>query len=220
METIKSRVKALLQLLIKECGLFTEASSDDIEWAIHHPHDAMHLFIDALANRGRIKVPKMKLVAWKTVHLKKGLSSNLIKRLEEAGIVLDFRARSVLEETQNLVEDQIDLVVLTPADFGFTSPPKVGRFLTKAFLERWSKEHLDGQVVGLCQASVAVELRLEFKDQPRDTHLWIAMNRVKGAMLHLQRHRGGKGLWIHGHSTLDNNVLPICRKLVFTLKKV
>jgi hypothetical protein len=77
--------------------------------------------------------------------------------------------------------EQVDFVVLTPKDFGFTESPRTDVLFDPKRLAKWSEDNLDGQVVELCHTEDGPHLRAHYKDQPNGEVLWIGMERVTGS---------------------------------------
>jgi hypothetical protein len=53
--------------------------------------------------------------------------------------------------------------------------------MTKEFCATWSAENLDGYAIELCESEDGPQLRKKWKDQPKGTAVWMAMERIAGS---------------------------------------
>ncbi len=131
-------------------------------------------------------IAKKTLTVWKTINVGGTTTEKLLQAIEakdgdkDRNEVGDW-AREVTTKPRFVISStpsQVGLVVLTPADLGFTSNPRTDAFMTKEFCARWSSENLDGWVLELCESEDGPQLRLQYQDQPRGEVLWMAMERI------------------------------------------
>lgn len=107
-----------------------------------------------------------KTTIFKTIQLGKKITKT---ELEKAGFKVSDWANDILEQVEfSKKKESIDLVVLTPSDMGLTGYPTLKEIYGKAFELGYE----------LCPAEVGPLLRMEYRDQPMDEWLRIAMNPI------------------------------------------
>ena len=72
-------------------------------------------------------------------------------------------------------------IVLTPEDLGFTDRPTIAEMLDNDRLAEWSRANLPGWRVELNPPEVGPQLALQYKGQPQNEFLWVAMERIPGS---------------------------------------
>lgn len=105
------------------------------------------------------------LTPWKTVSLGESKAS-LLKKLEKYEV--GYYAKQLLEKMEVSDKQEVDLVVLTPADLGFQLAPTTTDLFAKAKAEGYD----------LCPADVGPVLRVNYDDQPKEEYLRIAMEPI------------------------------------------
>jgi hypothetical protein len=117
-----------------------------------------------------------------------------------------------------------DLVAMTIAELGFTASPRTDEFMTPEFCARWSAENLDGAVIELCQPEDGPQLRKQWKDQPKGTAVWMAMERIADSdgssdVWHVERHSDGR-LWLRGFWMYSDISWNLGYAIVFRFRKI
>ena len=234
----KQQIPTLAGVIVSNQHCFEPLPNDDAQWAIEHPEEAIGFFVDAVKNRIKqtvqtvVEAVKRALTPWKTITVGGTKTKALIKAIEEKkgdkekNEVGDY-ARDIMGKKEFVIAEKqahVDLVILTPADFGFTAMPRTDEFLTKEFLAEWSKKHLDGYVVELCEPEDGPQLRLQYQDQPKGEVLWMAMERITDSDGHpdvffVERFDGGER-WLNASWVRAYGRWGLDFRLVFRLRKV
>ncbi|HEY4477417.1 MAG: hypothetical protein A2928_02310 [Candidatus Taylorbacteria bacterium RIFCSPLOWO2_01_FULL_45_15b] len=184
-------------VFVEHHPLLTMAPHSQLQWAIQNPQEAILLFVEGLINRAKqaaekvaeaVNVVKTKLALWKTIDVGGTTKEKLLAGIEEENIetgkekneIRDYARDLTMQKAFVMIEkpEKVDLVILTPRDFGLETMPETGEFLTKKFLDKWSEERLDGQVVELLLPEDGPQLRKQYQDQPKGEVLFIAMERI------------------------------------------
>ncbi len=154
---------------------------------------------------------------WKTIRLGTGLKSadDFRNALKRAGMKIGNYADDILGKsafTASETETEVDLVNISVADLGFKNSATLRDIYVRA------------QELGLqlCPAEVGPQLRLQYKDQPDDEWLRIAIEPITDSdgSLHLfrvARHSGG--LWLGGGSGDPEDFWDGVNRFVFVGRK-
>jgi hypothetical protein len=153
----------------------------------------------------------------------------LLKRVE-AGFSVGNWAKDLMKRptfTTQDAEEEIETIVLTPADFGYTRNPTTTELLDPTRLAEWSAqnaERLDGHVVELLPAEAGPHIRDQYKDQPKDEVLWIAMERITDSdgdpnVFRVERRDDGER-WLYARWTGPDDQWNLDGRVVFRLRKV
>jgi hypothetical protein len=187
------------------------------------------LFVDALVARGKQAITAIKkiLTPWKSIKLGGKPIEQVITAIKEKGNEISDYARSMMSDPAFCVlrvEFLTDLVILTPADLGFTENPRTGEFMTKEFLAEWSSKNLDGYVIELCYPEVGSQLRLQYQDQPKGEVLWIAMEPItvsggRPSVFYVECLDVGDR-WLSSYWVYPGDRWPLARCIVFRLRKI
>lgn len=127
----------------------------------------------------------------------------------------------VTAETQT----DVNVVILTPTDLGFTSSPRTYDFMTKKFCAEWSAKHLEGGVViELCEPEDGPQLRIQYEDQPNGEVLWMAMERItdsegQPSLFAVERSPGGKR-WLRTGKVSPDHTSDLEDLIVFRFRKL
>ncbi|MDO8513433.1 MAG: hypothetical protein Q7S37_02945 [bacterium] len=73
---------------------------------------------------------------------------------------------------------RIDFVQIATSDLGLSVGNSSWSTLNDEFCLRWSKENLSGQEIGLCESEDALQLRLQYRDQPVEQCIGFAMKPI------------------------------------------
>ena len=178
------------------------------------------------------KIVKRTLTVWKTINFGGTTTEALLKSIEAE--VKDKEKNEIGKFARDLTSKlafviaptpgQVGLVVLTPADLGFTSNPRTDAFMTKEFCAEWSAKNLDGWVIELCEAEDGPQLRLQYQDQPKGEVLWIAMERIADSdgdpyVFGVGRDDGGVR-WLGTDWADPSHTWLLGGRLVFRLRKI
>lgn len=132
-------------------------------------------------------------------------------------IIISSYAKDLLSKTTYpKKKENIDLVILTPKDLGFTSYCTTTQLFDEANLAKYGVE--------LCPAYVAPFLRQEYMNQPNGEWLYIAMNPITDSggnpgVFGVGRRDGGE-VWLYGDWADPGDVWNLGGRFVFRLRKV
>ena len=141
--------------------------------------------------------PQIDLKIFKTINLGTGLKTadDFRKSLRDSGNKVSSEANGILGNpafTVAVKKIRIDLVIKSVGEIGFK-----GGATRKQIYGRANELGLD-----LCPAEVGPQLRLQYKDQPEEEHLIVAMNPIAvsgGALGLFGVGRRGSGLWLRSY---------------------
>jgi len=107
----------------------------------------------------------------------------LLERVKSARRISPYAKRLMKHESFTTASgDQTILqIVLTPEDLGFSDRPTIAEMLDNERLAKWSLANLKGWRVELNPAELGPHLALQYKGQPQNEFLWIAMERIPGS---------------------------------------
>lgn len=141
---------------------------------------------------------------WKTISLGTYTSHvEMFDALDEAGVHIGDMADEVLHRpafTLSKVKMDVQLVVLTASDLGFGEREPLASLYARA----------RGLGYELCPAEVAVQLRLQYRDQPVGEFLDVAMDPIatyERKLIGLSLGNGGAGLMLVGQ-TMSLEMIP------------
>lgn len=158
-----------------------------------------------------------------------GVAKKALLQRVKAGFQVSGYAESLVNNrdfTTLDVEEEIDTIVLTPADFGYQRQPTTTELLDPTRLREWSEqnaERLDGHVVELLPAEAGLHIRDQYKDQPKGEVLWIAMERITGSdgrprVFGVGRSDDGEQ-WLHAGWADPDGRWYLSSRIVFRLRK-
>lgn len=136
------------------------------------------------------------------------------KQLEKSGINVSSYAKEILSKVVfSKKKEEIDLVILTPRDLGFTEYPT-----TKELFEKAKEQGYE-----LCSAEVGPLLRMEYQDQPNDEWLYIAHEPITDSdgnpgVFDVGR-RGAGLLWLYSYWVFALDCWGLGGRFVFRLRK-
>lgn len=150
------------------------------------------------------------LTPWKTLSLGETKDS-LRKKLKEYHV--SSYASELFDKMDVSDAQEVDLVILTPRDLGFTENPTTTELYARA------KE----RGYDLCPADVGPVLRVNYDDQPTGEYLWIAIEPITdsdGDPGVFGVERGGDGeRWLYGVWSGPVDRWGLGRRIVFRLRK-
>ncbi len=195
---------------------------DQVMKALQSIHDGKAPVIPTL-------VSEPKLTPWRTFLIGGVAKKALLKRVEAGFTVSDY-ARSLVNNrafTTLDKEEEINTIILTPADFGYERMPTTTELLDPTRLAEWSAqnaERLDDHVVELLPAEAGPHIRDQYKDQPNDELLWIAMERITDSVgspcvFVIERDSGGEQ-WLGAGWAVPGRQWGLDDRIVFRLRKV
>lgn len=129
---------------------------------------------------------------WKKIKIGGKTKKQLLKELKKQKINISSYAQSMIDNpdfTLSEKEEEIKFIKTTPAEMGLAGYPTTDQIYAKA-------KELGYE---LCPAETALHLRLDYKDQPMDEYLIMAMEAINGSdgdpkLFRMNRHSGGKWL--------------------------
>ena len=174
---------------------------------------------------------KKVLNVWHTITVGNTTVEELINEIERMsfGYGVNTETKGVMRRNVHntrLGSRSINLVVLTPgADLGFTEHPYTDQFMTKECCAKWSAENLDGYVIELCEPEDGPQLRVQYKEQPIDEILHMAMESIPdsdGNLYNFSLSRDNVG--VHNLDACHHIVIPrrwhLKQNFVFRLLRV
>ncbi len=211
------------QLAVKQHELFTRAKKGVL------PMDQVLAALQSVIEGRSPVIPTLNPNAgysiWKTIRIGGIEPPVLITRLDEKKELGDW-ARDMMKQKAFMTfaaEENADLIVLTPADLGFTAQPTTEELFDPKRLAVWSEQELDGYVLELCPEEVGPRLRDQYEDQPNGEVLWIAMNRITDSggypsVFYVKRIDHGQR-WLNGDCANPGNRWRLVDRIVFRLRK-
>src|SRR3989338_1520341 len=161
--------------------------------------------------------PQIDLKIFKTINLGTGLKTadDFRKSLLDSGNKVSSEANGILGNpafTVAVEKIKIDLVIKSVDELGF----KCGAIRQQIY-GRANELGLD-----LCPAEVGPQLRLQYKDQPEEEHLIVAMNPIAdsgGALELFFVERDDSGLWLCGYYVHPGLIWNAAFSFVFARRK-
>lgn len=167
----------------------------DLDSAMRHPkfNERHHQLLDDLAKEYEASRPIMERTPWMTIQLGTHKSNkDLRKELEKTGHRIGDWGSDILKKTDVAPEPtEVDLIVLSNAELGFPNGCTVAQTYEAA------------QKLGLelCPAEVGPQLRLQYKDQPMNEWVLVAMDPITdsyGYLFVFNVVRDVDGSWLYG----------------------
>src|SRR3989344_1334911 len=157
------------------------------------------------------------LKTFKTINLGTGLKTadDFRKSLRDSGNKVSSEANGILGNSAFTVavkKIKIDLAIKSVDELGFKDGATRKRIYGRA-----NELGLD-----LCPAEVGPQLRLQYKDQPEEEHLIVAMNPIAGsggALRLFSVERYDSGLWLDGHYGNPGGLWSAGNRFVFARRK-
>lgn len=149
----------------------------------------------------------MKTTLFKTIAL--GGIKPKLKNVEVTSYAKDLLKKIVYQKEK----EEVDLVVLTPSDLGFTSYPSTTELFARAKESGYD----------LCPAEVGPRLREIYADQPNGEGLYIGMERITASDGHpdvfaVERYSDGEQ-WLYAHWAFPDDQWGLGCRIVFRLRK-
>ena len=218
------------QLAVKQHELFGRAkrgvyeSIDEVLAAVQRVIEGKEPIIPTLS-------VDQKFAKWRTFIIGGFVPRALLSRVE-TGCKVGDGAKNLMRQvsftTRSMVEEGVETIILTPADFGYERQPTVTELLDPTRLAEWSKQNAHrlpaDYVVELLPAEAGPHIRDQYKDQLKYEVLWIAMKRIADSngnqhVFGLERSDDGERKlhtgWMH-----PDDPCSLDRRLVFRLRKV
>lgn len=227
----KQQIPVLAGSIVSNQGAFEPLSTDDAQWAIEHPEEAIRLWVEATTNRNKTwavpSIQKRVLTPSRTVTYGGIVKGDLVQKIAKEQNLSDWAKDLMGKPAFTTVETEgnTDLVFLTlGADLGFTKNPRTDEFMTPQFCAAWSAQYLDGQVIELCQPEDGPQLRLQYDDQPNGEVIWMAMERITGSdgrpYVFYVRRSGGGGRWLSVYGANPGHQWDLGARVGFRLRKI
>jgi hypothetical protein len=196
---------ALVDLLEKMKGVDGKEWFDNLKLFLRKEPTWVTKVVEQMAEKVEVVVKK---VLTPFITIRNGTTTTketLIAEVEAvAAEVSDYAKSMIQNEAFTLIQHtaKTDLVQLSIADLGFTTNPRTDEFMTAKFCVEWSAKYLDGYVIELCQPEDGPQLRKQWKDQPKGTVVWCAMERLNDDNENLSVWAVGRdfseALWLSG----------------------
>jgi len=175
----EQQIPKLVAGLVEHQKSFGGLSTEDAQWVIRNTHEAINLFVAAVGNRVKpvvARVIKRKLEVWKTISIG-GIPKDELSRQVNRIIPMGDQTQLMVRKPDFPVSptrSEVDLVILTPEELGFTRVISSEEILSSDLCDSWSRDNLDGQVIHLCEAEVAPQLFLLLNTDERECEFWVA----------------------------------------------
>ena len=163
--------------------------------------------------------PQIDLKIFKTINLGTGLKTadDFRKSLRDSGNKVSSEANGILGNyaftfTVAVKKIKIDLAIKSVDELGFKDGATRQRIYGRA-----NELGLD-----LCPAEVGPQLRLQYKDQPEEEHLIVAMNPIAdsdGALELFLVERDDSGLWLDSYYDVPGYIWHAGSRFVFARRK-
>src|SRR3989338_6762427 len=161
--------------------------------------------------------PQIDLKIFKTINLRTGLKTadDFRKSLRDSGNKVSSGANGILGNSAFTVavkKIKIDLAIKSVDELGFK-----GGGIRQQIYGGDNELGLD-----LCPAEVGPQLRLQYKDQPEEEHLIVAMNPIAdsgGALRLFYVERSGSGLWLDSYYVYPGRIWYAALRFVFARRK-
>lgn len=178
----EQQARKLAAVVVEHQEVFTTGMSEDIQWAITNPSEALSIFVSALMSRTKEAAKEVKAVIKKvltpfiTITTGRTISSQLIADIEAMPMEVTGYAKS-MPFTVSQDVGTVSLVAISIKDLDLKTR-RTDEFMTEEFCARFSTKYLDGYIIELCQQEDGPQLRKQWKDQSKGTKVWLAMKRI------------------------------------------
>lgn len=160
-----------------------------------------------------------------------GVNSKALLARIQAGFTVTDSAKDVMKQkafTTQDAEEEIETIILTPADFGYERQPTTTELLDPTRLAEWSKQNArrlpSGYVVELLPAEAGPHIRDQYKDQPKGELLWIATERIvdsgRALRVFTVKRNDGDERRLHAYWAGPESQWYFGNRIVFRLRKV
>lgn len=211
---VPGRVDSIRETLEKALAVLVKPELGDKAW--HGSLNERLLEVQRLLNAGFPKLPA-NMQVWKTIKLGTGPKNadDFRKAIKAAGMKISDWGNDILGKPAFKVSDteqDVDLVVATPKELGFSGNATYRDICNKAIelgLE-------------LCPAEVGPQLRKQYTDQPKDEWLVVAMEPITDSYGDLYVFRVGlgyDGLWLYAYYGDPDFVWYADSRFVFVRRK-
>lgn len=216
------------QLAIKLYELFGRAKSGAYA-SLDEVLEAVQLVIEGKEPVASTLTTEEKFAKWRTF-LIGGVNAKALLVRVQAGFTVSDWAKDLMKQnafTTQDAEEEIDTIILTPADFGYERMPTTTELLDPARLAEWSKQNASrlpqGYAVDLLPAEAGPHIRDQYKDQPKGEVLWIAMERINVSvgcpLVFLVRRLDDGEQWLVGGHAYPASRWRLGGRIVFRLRK-
>jgi len=155
-----------------------EMSSDVMQGWIKDPKALQKFLLDLCPPVPDIPIPEFKV--WRTIKLGTGLKTaeDFYKYFRNNRLNIDIYASDIISKPAFTVaprETVLNLIVVRVAELGFKKGATREQIFARA--KEWG--------LTLCPAEAGPQLRLQYRDQPNNDELFIAMDPIAGSMGYL-----------------------------------
>ena len=224
----KQQIPVLVGAIVSNQEAFAPLPTDDAQWAIENPADAIALAVKAIRDRNKTPISsliqKRTFDVWKTIQVGGMPKDKLVASVnnESSKWAKDIMGKPAFTVAEK--KEPVDLVSISLRDLGFTESPRTNEFMTAQFCADWSAKHLDGQVIELCASEDGPQLRRQYEDQPKGEYVWMAMERITasggGPYVFYVERCGAGTRWLRGDYASSGNRWNLGSRIVFRLRKI
>lgn len=159
-----------------------------------------------------------------------GIAPKALLAQTQSGSAVSDSVKDMMKQkafTTQVAEEEIETIILTPADFGYKRPPTTTELLDPVHLAGWNQKNACriplGYAVELLPAEAGPHIRNQYKDQPKGECLWVAMERITGSdgnpyVFRVGRDGDGEQ-WLIARWTNPDGQWGLGFRLVFRLRK-
>ncbi len=217
------------QLAVKQHELFRRAKEGAYA-DLNNVLDSLQTLIEGKEPIVPTLATEQKFAAWRNF-LIGGVNAKALLVRVQAGFSVGDWAKDMMKQkafTTQDAEEEIETIILTPADFGYERMPSTTELLDQTRLAEWSRQNAarlpEGYAVDLLPVEAGPHIRDQYKDQPKGEVLWIAMERITASggcpfVFRVRRVDDG-AQWLYGDSARPENQWNLGTRLVFRLRKV
>jgi len=170
----------LARVFLENQHYLEKVTDKEIHWAIKNGPEAVFLFFEAVKYRARQvvqKTPRDFLSTWKIINVGGVSNEDIFEKLRRRYYLGKWSCYFITNKTFATENESyaVELVVLPLEYFGFSEPVRTDIFLDEKFIAEWSAKNLEGQRLELCFPEDALQLRMQYDDQPCGEILWMGM---------------------------------------------
>lgn len=217
------------QLAVKQHELFQRAKKG-VYAAFDEMLEALQQVIEGKEPAAPPLAVEEKFAKWRTFLIGGMNAKALLARVQADFTVSDWAKYMMKQKVFTTLgaKEEIETIILTPADFGYERMPTTTELFDTTRLAEWSKQNAarlpQGYAVELLPAEAGPRIRDQYKDQPKGEVLRIAMERIIDSggypdVFFVERDGGGRQ-WLSGGTASPAFRWDLGFRVVFRLRKV
>jgi len=165
----EKQINQMMGILVSHQSEFSGLTTEEIQWIIQNPKDAVALYIRAIKMRKHKSFP-----VWKTIKIGTGLvdAEQFCTSIKNIGGKISNYVNNIMKKPEFTVaskETEFDLVNVSGSELGFEENATRKDIYKRAF----------SLGLELCPAEAGPQLRLQYKDQPKGEWLLVGMEPIK-----------------------------------------